>query len=114
MAAVLFIVPILFATIAVSALNKGGLVRLWLACGLALPSMVLTALLVAKLYSAPSTWPVIWGLLAFPGPPILLTTICLSIAHAFSTHRAIQLAVAFGATVTGLVLGFSLAMYLTY
>ena len=100
-----------FAPIAVWALRVGGLRRLWLLCTLAILMLVLVALVLSAIYSVPSTWRVLYYLLAFVGPSILLATGLLALASAFARTLPIQLAAAFAGSLFGLAVGFVVAVY---
>jgi hypothetical protein len=109
----LFVLPLIlaFAPIAVWALRVGGLQRLWLLCAIMLLFGLLAALVLSVVYSVPSTLQVVYYSLAFVGPSILLTTIALSIASAYTWALAMQLTTAFAGSLIGLGFGFVVVVY---
>jgi hypothetical protein len=109
----LVVLPLIlaFAPIAVWALRVGGLRPLWLLCAVALLALVLVALMLSAIYSVPSTWRVVYYSLAFMGPSILFATGLLTLANAFTRTLPVQLTAAFAGSLTGLAVGFIVAVY---
>ncbi len=109
----LFVIPLIlaFAPVAVWALRSGGLRRLWLVCVLTLVALGLGALILSAIYSVPSNWRVVYYSLAFMGPSILFATGLLTLANAFTRTLPVQLTAAFAGSLTGLAVGFIVAVY---
>jgi hypothetical protein len=109
----LFVLPLIlaFAPIAVWALRVGGKRRLWLLCIIALPTLVLVALMLSAMYAVPSSWRVLYYSLAFVGPSILFATGLLALANAFTRALPIQLTAAFAGSLIGLAVDFVVAVY---
>ena len=109
----LVVLPLIlaFAPIAVWALRASGLRRLWLLCALALLALVLVKLMLSAIYSVPSTWRVVYYSLAFVGPSVLLATVSLAVANAWTRALLVQLIAAFAGSLIGLAVGFVVAVY---
>ena len=109
----LFVVPLVlaFGPAAVWALRVGGLRRLWLLCALALLAVILVALLLSAVYSAPSAWQVALYFLRFVGPSILFVTGSLTLASGFARTLPLQLVTAFAGSMIGLAVGFVIVVY---
>ena len=109
----LFIVPLVlaFSPAEVWALRVGGLRRLWLLCALALLVVVLLALVLSTVYSVPSTWRVVYYLMAFVGPSLLFASGSLTLASGFARTLPLQLITALAGSMIGLAVGYVAVVY---
>ncbi len=109
----LFVVPLVlaFGPAAVWALRVGGLRRLWMLCALALLAVVLVALLLSAVYSAPNAWRVVLYFLGFVGPSILFATGSLTLTSGFVRTLSLQLVVAFAGSMMGLGVELIVVVY---
>ena len=100
-----------FAPVAVWALRVGGMRRLWLLCAIALLALVVAALMLSAMYSVPSSRRVVYYSLASMGPSVLFATVSLTVANAFTRALPVQLIAAFAGSLSGLTVGFVVAVY---
>jgi len=109
----LFILPLIlaFAPAAVWAFRAGGLRRLWLLGAFAVLALILAALVLSAVSSVPSVWRVVLYFLVFVGPAILFTNAALTVGSTFERVLWIQLITAFVGNLTGLAVGFVVAVY---
>ncbi len=108
----LFVVPLTlaFGSAAVWALRVGGLRLLWSLCAFALVAVVLLALFLSAVYSAPSVW-LVKVILYFLGPPVLFATGSLTLASGFARTLSLQQVVAFAGSIIGLGVGIIVEVY---
>jgi hypothetical protein len=109
----LFILPLIlaYAPAAVWALRAGGPQRLGLLGAFALLALILMALVLASVYSVPSSWRVVLYFLSFVGPSVLFTNAALTVVDAFDSAVWTQLIAAFVGSLAGLAVGFVAAVY---
>ena len=108
-----FILPLLllFNLVAVWAFRVGGPRRLWLLCAVALLALLLLALVLSTVYSVPSTWRVVYYLMAFVGPSILFASGSLTLASGFARTLPLQLITALAGSMIGLAVGYVAVVY---
>ena len=108
---ILIVVMFAYAPTAVWMLDRGGLRKLWLTFGIALLSIILSGLVVSRVFDVPNTIRLMLCVFGLGGATLLCTTVFLHLSHRFRWGQSARALAAVGGCIVGGVSGMLLVIY---